>query len=133
MIDEGKLWFVGGGMRAQAVARRECVTREEAVELAKKEHKKGCHFYHNLIKIVLLNRIHTPGLDQSIIKAILDCTRCKNFSGTHLHALLQPITRQHPFELLVGDYLSMPLGKGGFMPAKVFMSDGGKHFKNNKV
>ena len=133
MIDEGKLWFVGGGMCAQAVARRECVTREEAVELAKKEHKKGGHFHHNLIKIVLLDRIHTPGLDQSIIKAISDCTRCKNFGSTHLHALLQPITCQHPFELLVGGYLSMPLGKGRFMPAEVFLSDRGKHFKNNKV
>jgi hypothetical protein len=120
----------------------------------------------------LLDRIHTPGLDQSIVKAISDCPRCKNFGGTHLHALLQPITRWHPFELLVGNYLSMPMGKGGFhtvglyldtftqhvwgykfktagtgkttvkslddiyggfAPAEVFMSDGGKHFKNNEV
>ena len=127
---------------------------------------------HNLIKIALLNRIHTPGLDQSIIKAISDCTRCKNFGGTHLHMLLQPITHQHSFKLLVGDYLSMPPGKGefhtiglyldtftqhvwgykfktagtgktmvkslddiygGFVLAEVFMLDGGKHFKNNKV
>ena len=29
-------------------------------------------------------------------------------------ALLEPITRHHPWELLVGDYLSMPIGKGGF-------------------
>jgi transposase InsO family protein len=77
-----------------------------------------------------------------------------------------------PFELLVGDYLSLPTGKGGyhtvglyldtftqhiwgfkfkmagtgkttvklleeiysgFVLAEVFMSDGGKHFKNNEV
>ena len=59
MIDEGKLWFVGGGTWAQAVARRVCVTKEEAVELARKEHEKGGHFHHDLIKIALLNRIHT--------------------------------------------------------------------------
>jgi hypothetical protein len=32
----------------------------------------------------------------------------------HVHALLAPITRRRPFELLVADYLSMPPGKGGF-------------------
>jgi hypothetical protein len=122
--------------------------------------------------MALLDRIHTPNIDQSIVQAIADCARCKNFGGTHLHALLQPITRRHPFELLVGDYLSMPPGKGGFhtiglyldtftqhvwgykfktagtgkttvkslediyggfAPAEVFMSDGGKHFNNTEV
>jgi hypothetical protein len=172
MIEDGKLWFVGGGTRTRAVARRECITKEEAVEMARIEHEKGGHFHRDLIKIALLDKIHTPCLDQSIVKAIADCARCKNFGGTHLHALLQPITRRHPFELLVGDYLSMPPGKGGyhtvglyldtfsqhvwgykfktagtgkttvkslediysgFAPAEVFMSDGGKHFKNNEV
>ena len=142
------------------------------MELARKEHEKGGHFHRDLIKMALLDRIHTPNIDQSIVEAITDCPRCKNFGGTHLHALLQPITRRHPFELLVGDYLSMPPGKGGyhtvglyldtftqhvwgykfktagtgkttvkslediyggFAPSEVFMSDGGKHFKNNEV
>ena len=172
MIEEGKLWFVGGGTRTRAVTKRECVTKEEAEELARIEHEKGGHFHRDLIKIALLDRIHTPCLDQSIVKAISDCARCKNFGGTHLHALLQPITRRHLFKLLVGDYLSMPPGKGGyhtvglyldtfsqhvwgykfktagtgkttikslddiyggFAPAEVFMTDGGKHFKNNEV
>jgi hypothetical protein len=60
------------------------------------------------------SRHTSPKLDQSILKAILDYARCKNFGSTHLHSLLQPITRRHPFELLVGDYLSLPVGKGGF-------------------
>jgi hypothetical protein len=92
MIEDGKLWFIGGGTQIRAVARRECITKEEATELARAEHKKGGHFYHNLIKIALLNRIHFPGLDQSIVTAIADCPRCKNFGGTHLHSLLQSIT-----------------------------------------
>jgi hypothetical protein len=172
MIEHGKLWFIGGGTGTWAVAQQECVTKEEAVELARIKHEKGGHFHHDLIKIALLDKIYTPGLDQSIIKAIADCARCKNFGGTHLHALLQPITRHHPFELFIRDYLSMPLGKGryhtvglyldmftqhiwgfkfktagmskttvkalediygGFAPAEAFMSDGRKHFKNNKV
>ena len=172
MIEDEKLWYVGGGTRTRAVARRECVTKEEAMELARAEHERGGHFHRDLIKIALLDKIHTPSLDQAIVQAIADCPRCKNFGGTHLHSLLQPITRRHPFELLVGDYLSMPTGKGGyhtvglyldtftqhvwgykfktagtgkttvkslediyggFAPAEVFMSDGGKHFKNNEV
>ena len=35
MIEEGKLWHVGGGMKTWVKARRECVTQEEATELAK--------------------------------------------------------------------------------------------------
>ena len=31
-----------------------------------------------------------------------------------MHALLAPITRRRPFELLASDYLSMPTGKGRF-------------------
>jgi len=38
MLDEGKLWFVGGGSGMRARARRECVSKAEAVELAQLEH-----------------------------------------------------------------------------------------------
>ena len=34
--------------------------------------------------------------------------------------LLVPITRRRPFELLVGDYLSMPNGKGGFTKIRLY-------------
>jgi hypothetical protein len=76
MIEDGKLWYVGGGTRTRAVARRECVTKEDVVELAKVEHEKGGHFHRDLVKMALLDRIHTPGLDQSIVQAIADCARC---------------------------------------------------------
>ena len=113
LIDDGKLWRLGGVTPARAVSRRECVTKAEAIELAKVEHEKT-HMRRDLIKIQLLDRIYSPLLDASIVKAITSCGRCKNFGGTHLHALLAPITRRRPFELLVGDYLSMQVGKGGF-------------------
>lgn len=51
----------------------------------------------------------------------MDCARCKNFGGTHLHALLQPIVRRHPFELLVGDYLSLPDGVRGFKTVGLYL------------
>ena len=40
MIEGDKLWYVGGGTGTQAVACRECVTKEEAAELTKAEHEK---------------------------------------------------------------------------------------------
>ena len=45
MIEDGKLWYVGGGTSMQAVVKRECVTKEEAVEIARLEHEKGGHFH----------------------------------------------------------------------------------------
>ena len=36
------------------------------------------------------------------------------------HSLLAPITRRHPFELMVGDYLSMLVGKGGFTKIRLY-------------
>lgn len=70
--------------------------------------------HHNILRNQLLDKIHSPLLDASISTAILKCGWCKNFRATHLHSLLEPIMRRRPFELLVGDYLSMPNGKGGF-------------------
>ena len=172
MIDEGKLWRIAGGHRTRARARVECVSPKEAIKLARDEHAKNGHWQRDSVKKALLDRIWSPGLDGSILAGIKDCPHCKNFGGTHMHALLDPITRRHPFELIVGDYLSLPKGVGGyhtvglyldtysqhvwgfkhkvtssakttqdglekvfqdFMPAEVFMTDGGPHFNNKAV
>ena len=127
MLEDGKLWFVGGGSSMRARARRECVLRAEAVELAKLEHEQGGHWHRDAMKLALLDRYHSPKLDESIVKAIMDCAWCKNFGGTHLHSLLQPITRRHPFELLVGDYLSLPVGKGGYHTAGIYLDTCSQH------
>ena len=69
----------------------------------------------------LLDKITSPKMDQSITKAILDCGKCKAFGTTHLHSLLEPITRQHPFELMAADMLSMPKGKGRYAKLRLWM------------
>ena len=74
-----------------------------------------------------MDRIWCPNLDGSIVSGISQCGQCKNFGGTHLHALLDPITRRHPFELLVGDYLSMPNGKGGFHTIGLYLDTYSQH------
>ena len=112
-IEDGRLWKLGGATPTWAVPRRECVTKKEATQLAREEHEK-IHLHRDLIKIQLLDKIYSPLLDASISKAIQECGRCKNFGPTHIHALLAPLTRRRPFELLASDYLSMPTGKGGF-------------------
>ena len=91
MLDEGKLWFVGGGSGMRARARRECVSRVEAVEWAWLEHEQGGHWHRDAIKLALADQYHSPKMDKSIMKAIMDCACCKNFGGMHLHSLLQLI------------------------------------------
>jgi len=127
VIDEGKLWFVRGGSGTRARARRECVSWAEAITLAKLEHEQGGHWHRDVMKMALLDWYHSPKFDESIVKAILDCTWCKNFRGTHLHSLLQLITRHHPFELLVGNYLSLPVGKGSYHTAGIYLDTCSQH------
>jgi len=112
-IEDGKLWRLGGSTPTRTVYRRECVTKLEATQLARQEHAK-LHMHRDVIRTQLLDKIYSPLLDTSITNAILECGRCKNFGSVHIHSLLAPITRRHPFELMVADYLSMPVGKGGF-------------------
>ena len=95
MIEEGKLWRIGDGSD-RVKARLECVTKEEMVKLAWEEHCDNGHVHRDNIKAKLLDKITSPKMDQSITKAILDCRKCKGFGTTHLHSLLEPITRQHP-------------------------------------
>jgi transposase InsO family protein len=127
MIKDGKLWRVAGGHSTRAKSKVECVTREEATQLAREEHKSKGHWQRDSVKKSLLDRIWSPGLDASIVKGIINCGVCKNFGGTHLHALLDPITRRQPFELLVGDYLSLPTGKGGFHTVGLYLDTYSQH------
>ena len=40
-VEDGKLWHLGGATPTRAVARRECVTKLEATQLAREEHVKA--------------------------------------------------------------------------------------------
>ena len=127
MIADGKLWRIAGGHNTRAKSKVECVTREEASCLAQQEHESKGHWQRDSVKKSLLDRIWSPGLDASIVKGITSCGVCKNFGGTYLHALLDPITRRHPLELLVGDYLSLPAGKGGYHTVGLYLDTYSQH------
>ena len=127
MIEDRRLWRVASGHSTRARSRMECVTREEATQLAKLEHKSKGHWQQDSVKKSLLDRIWSPGLDASIIKGITDCGVCKNFGSTHLHSLLDPVTRRHPFKLLVGDCLSLSTGKGGYHTVGLYLDTYSQH------
>ena len=90
-------------------------------ELARIQHETGGHFMWDMVKLKLMDKYHGSRVDQAIVKGINSCGRCKSFGPTHIHSLLEPITRRHPFELFVADYLSMPLGTGGFHTITLIM------------
>jgi transposase InsO family protein len=127
VLEDGKLWKLHGGKSTRTRTRTECVSRKEAEEIAGEQHQRGGHMGRDAVKIALTDRITSPDLDLSIVRAIRGCSQCKNFGPTRLNALLQPITRRHPFELLVGDYLSMPEGKGGYHTIGLYLDTFSQH------
>ena len=96
-------------------------------------HRDGGNFYRDNIKAVLLDRICSPGLDRSITQAIISCGRCKRFGTTHLHSLLEQITRRHLFELLVSHTLSMPVGKGGLKKFSLYVDVYSQYVSRNAL
>ena len=127
LIEDGRLWRVAGGHQNRARPKVECITKDEATNMTEKHHSEKGHWGRDAIKKALMNHIWSSNFDSSILTGIARCSKCKNFGGTHLHALLDPITRQHPFELLVGDYLSMPNGKGGYHTIGLYLDTYSQH------
>ncbi|KAJ3912113.1 hypothetical protein F5877DRAFT_54508, partial [Lentinula edodes] len=70
MVEDNRLWKVGGNEGIRERARVECVTRKEAVELAKVQHGKAGHWGRDSVKLALMDRIWSPKLDESVMEAI---------------------------------------------------------------
>jgi transposase InsO family protein len=135
-IEGGILWHIRGKRSVRARAQKECVTQAEALILVREIHMSEGHFGRDSIKEKLMDKIKSPYLDQTILTAIKKCGCCKGFGSTHLHSLLEPITRRHPWELLVGDYLSISKGKGGYNNLGVYLDVYSQHvsaFKYKKA
>lgn len=73
------------------------MTQEQTVALARDENCNKWYSHCDGIKNQLLDEIVTPqnGLIYHELKAIMDGCRCKGFGSTHLHSLLEPVTRHH--------------------------------------
>ncbi|KAG2100645.1 uncharacterized protein F5147DRAFT_555356, partial [Suillus discolor] len=63
-IENDKLWRVANDSKL------ECVTQEEAVELARAEHANRGHWGRDLVKLQLMDHIYSPRLDHSVTTAI---------------------------------------------------------------
>ncbi|QRV78795.1 Retrovirus-related Pol polyprotein from transposon [Ceratobasidium sp. AG-Ba] len=112
-IEEGKLWQVSGkNLRSRSKA--ECIPTHEGRDLALSVHSAGGHFGRDMTILALQQRYFWPTLRKDATDAVVTCPRCKNFGPRLRSAHLQPITRAKPFDLLVGDYVSMPTGHEGF-------------------
>jgi len=53
LIEEGKLWCLRGGTAVRARSKVECITKEEAKQLAKEQHENKGHWGRDAIKIAL--------------------------------------------------------------------------------
>ncbi|QRV83928.1 Retrovirus-related Pol polyprotein from transposon [Ceratobasidium sp. AG-Ba] len=113
MVDEGKLWLVDG-KPTKLGTRVECIPSSEAKSLALAVHLAGGHFGRDMTILALQQRYFWPELRRDVIEAVTSCPRCKNFGPRLLSAQMQPITRAQPFDLIVGNYASLPTGHGGF-------------------
>ncbi|KAE9389101.1 hypothetical protein BT96DRAFT_835385, partial [Gymnopus androsaceus JB14] len=70
MVENGKLWKVGGNDGVRERPRVECVMKKEAVDLAKAQHESGGHWGRDSVKLALMDRIWSPKLDESVIEGI---------------------------------------------------------------
>ncbi|QRW03526.1 Retrovirus-related Pol polyprotein from transposon [Ceratobasidium sp. AG-Ba] len=120
MIEDGKLWLVRG-KGVKDGDKVECIPASEAKELALAVHSAGGHFGRDMTILSLQLRYFWPELRRDVIEAVTSCPRCKNFGPRLLSAHMQPITRARPFDLLVGDYVSLPAGHGGFKTVLVLV------------
>lgn len=120
-IDDGQLWRLGGATTSRARSRSCCVTWDEAKQMAADNHANNGHWGRDSVKLQLLDKITRPKLDEIILEALRECSQCKNFGTTHLHALLDPITRRHPLEGVAGDYISLPTSGGGITTLGVYL------------
>jgi hypothetical protein len=120
MIEDGKLWRVSAKADDRA-PRTECIPSTEGFQQALQCHRDHGHFGVDLVKLQLHDHFFWPGMDRDSRQAILECPRCKNFGLAHINALLQPIKRSQLFALAMGDYLSLPNGKGGFKTVGLYI------------
>lgn len=120
MIAENKLWKVSN-KASDRVARTECIPVDLGFNTALRTHiENGC-FGPEHIQLHLRDKYFWPGMLTDCRQAQLECPKCKSFGAPTRNSALQPIRRTHPFQLIAGDYLSLPLGKGGYKTVGLYI------------
>ncbi|QRV94484.1 Retrovirus-related Pol polyprotein from transposon opus [Ceratobasidium sp. AG-Ba] len=120
LVEDGKLWLTRG-KGARMGNKVECIPSSKTKELALAVHSAGGHFGRDMTILALQRRYFWPEMRRDVIEAVTSCPCCKNFGPCLLSAQMQPITRACLFDLLVGDYVSLPTGHGGFKTVLVLV------------
>jgi len=61
IIEDGCLWHIADGKSTCAQTQVECISQEEAIEMAKDIHAKNGHWGHDLTKLQLMDHIRKNG------------------------------------------------------------------------
>jgi transposase InsO family protein len=119
-IIDGKLWKISSKANDR-VAKTECIPAAKGFSQALEAHMSNGCFGPEHIQLHLRDRYFWPGMLTDCRKAQLECPKCKSFGAATRNSALQPIRRTQPFALVAGDYLSLPVGKGGFKTVGLYI------------
>jgi transposase InsO family protein len=114
------LWKISS-KASDRVAKTECIPTAEGFTHALEAHTSNGCFGPEHIQLHLRDRFFWPGMLTDCRQAQLECSRCKSFGAATKNSSLQPIRRTRPFALVAGDYLSLPVGKGGFKTVGLYI------------
>jgi transposase InsO family protein len=119
-IADDKLWKVST-KASDRVSRTECIPATKGFAQALETHLSNGCFGPEHIQLHLRDHYFWPGMMTDCRQAQLECPKCKSFGATTRNSALQPIRRTQPFALIAGDYLSLPVGKGGFKTVGLYI------------
>ena len=120
MILDDTLWKISSKANDR-VSKTECIPAALGFAHALEAHMSNGCFGPEHIQPHLRDRYFWPGMLTDCRRAQLECPKCKSFGATTRNSALQPIRRTQPFALVAGDYLSLPLGKGGFKTVGLYI------------
>jgi transposase InsO family protein len=119
-IVDDKLWKISS-KASDRVTKTECIPTAQGFDYALDAHMKNGCFGSEHVQLHLKDQYFWPGMLTDCKQALLECPKCKSFGAATRNSALQPIRRTQPFALVAGDYLSLPVGKGGFKTVGLYI------------
>lgn len=85
----------------------------EGAKAASAEHVDGGHLGRDFMLSSLAQRYYWTSMRADVEASIKTCRRCCLFGNRHQKYLLKPIIQHAPFDMMVMDFVSMPVGTNG--------------------
>lgn len=120
MVTDRKLWKVIT-KASDCAMQTECVPVSLGFEIALSMHMANGCFSPEHTQLHLCDSYFWPGMLTDCCQAKLECPCCKSFGALTRNSDLQPIRHSHPFQLLAGDCLFLPIGKGGYKTVGLYI------------